>query len=229
MLYLLRQLGARIADFQKNTGGNNLKIKLAKKQIPLFDFLDSHKDILGTSLKSAIEQYQLEFEHRERTIKVYSKNNHSRHDVNISLDLIIDSLDPGAHSEMKYQICAHNYMKQLVGAISHIFNFPMCHVLHCKIKLAQIEVDSLEYLMLNTTYLKNLLLSKKLNLDLIEGEITRAKHVTKCPTTEIPLSIIHVNMKMDYRTIESLNRLIYKKQKKQLNIARNLSFTRERL
>lgn len=121
MLYLLRQLGARIAEFQKGSGDNKLNITFDSKQSIFMEFLSAHVDHFDTSLKSSIEQYGLQFIYEHISMQVRSNNKLSSHNVDISLDLIIDMLEPKAREQMHYYILLHQYVNEITDIIQGTF------------------------------------------------------------------------------------------------------------
>jgi hypothetical protein len=94
MLYILRQLGARIAQFQRQTDDNRLFIHCTPEQTAYLNELVFVKECFDTTLKSSVEQYNLLFVYFEGEIGVRTKQSKNTDHVNISFDLILNMLEP---------------------------------------------------------------------------------------------------------------------------------------
>ena len=93
MLYLLRQLGARIAQFQHGSGDNKLFINCNPAQTAFLDEL-VFLEVFKTTLKSSVEQYNLIFVYFEGKIAIRTSQGTSTDSVTIDFDLIINMLEP---------------------------------------------------------------------------------------------------------------------------------------
>jgi hypothetical protein len=213
MLYLLRQLGARIADFQKGTGNNILKITFSSRQLSFMSYLWNHVDHFDTTLKSSVEQYGLSLSFSGKELKITTKNKQSLNVINISFDTIIDSLAPNAKEQLEHQISLHYYVSQFIEVLSNIYHHEIQSDGNIELEFSKSEKSIFYYMLGNSSYFENSLLFHGFTLDITEriddNLVIKHKHTIGIKTFRKTTLFIEFNMFMDKNEIAILKTEIF--------------------
>jgi hypothetical protein len=110
VLYLLHQLGAHVAQFQKQSGHNTLEISYSDEQANYIGDLIESVECFNTTLTSSAQKYgRIFLKHMQQTAKHKSNSTQptSSYTITIAFDHIIEKLSPRVKKTLLNNIQTH--------------------------------------------------------------------------------------------------------------------------